>query len=100
MNEMSGAIERETVLCKRAAKSADSIFLFDQDRIVLRKMESGANARKASADNDDTFASHDHISTFMRRYADKPAAEIVPPNVATAHSRLTWLMRIAIPLKS
>ena len=88
MNQMSRAVEREAILCKRTAKAANGSFFFEDGGIAFGEMKSGADTSKAAANNDDLFAAHDRMSTFMSRYAERHAAESVPPMVARAHSRL------------
>src|SRR5262249_20177388 len=100
MDEVSGAVEREAVLRKRSAQSSYSGLLFKQNRVAVGQMVSRAHTGEPAADDDDPFLTHERMSTFISRYADRNAVEIVPPIVAKAHSSVTWLIRRATPLRS
>src|SRR5262249_43572077 len=63
-------------------------------------MVSRAHTGKTTADDDDPVVFHERISTFSRRYAERPATEIAPNIVPAAHASVTWLINSATPLSS
>jgi hypothetical protein len=65
VDEMARAVEREAILSKRAAETANGSFFFQNDRFVLEKVMAGAQPRQAATNDDDSL--HDRISTFIRR---------------------------------
>src|SRR5262245_56105316 len=98
MNQMSGTVECEAILMERTAQTSDGSFLLKDNRIVLRQMISGAHSGETAADNNNPI--HERMSTFIRRYAERPAADSVPHSVATAQAIVIWLNRSATPLRS
>src|SRR5882672_4214257 len=65
VNQVACAVEREAVLRKRTAETANGRFFFQNDRFVFEEVMAGAHARKAATDDDNSF--HDRISTFINR---------------------------------
>src|SRR5688572_25236503 len=94
MDQVTGAIERETVLGEGTAQTAQFRFSFKNSRFVFREMMGGAQSGKPTSNNDNFFI-HVVMSTFIRRYAKTPARDKVPARVTTAQPRVTWPIRRA-----